>query len=199
MEMTRRQMSNSPPGQNTRPRTAERVCTRPSVRDRGFRDVVRPNFDSLYSMTWLDLSDGPVMVSVPDTDGRYYVLPMYDMWTDAFAAPGWRTSGTRGAAWGVVRRGGPERSGWRVHHPRPALHDLDHRPHADERTGRLRGGQQDAGRDHNRHRGDLAGAADMQVGGWRNTYGNRVWCSALSRERGDLLAQAGADPGHLRL
>jgi len=67
--------------------------------------VVRPNFDSLYAMTWLDLSDGPVIVSVPDTDGRYYVLPMYDMWTDAIAAPGWRTSGTRGAAWGFVPPG----------------------------------------------------------------------------------------------
>jgi hypothetical protein len=33
-------------GANTRPRTAERVCPRPSVRDRGFRDVVRPNCDS---------------------------------------------------------------------------------------------------------------------------------------------------------
>lgn len=55
---------------------------------------MRPNNDTLYSSAWLDLADGPLVLSVPDTAGRYYVMPFMDAWTNVFASIGKRTHGT---------------------------------------------------------------------------------------------------------
>jgi len=67
-----------------------------------FRGATHPNFDTLYSLSWLDLTKGPVVISVPDTHGRYYLLQMLDMWMDTFAGVGKRTTGTDAGNFVVV-------------------------------------------------------------------------------------------------
>lgn len=52
------------------------------------------NPDMLRSTGWLDLTSGPVVLSVPDTQGRLYTLTLLDMWTDVFATLGKRSTGT---------------------------------------------------------------------------------------------------------
>lgn len=70
--------------------------------------VVRMNLDTKYSWAWLDLSDGPVVLSVPNTDGRYYLMPLVDAWTNVFASPGARTTGTKAGNFVIT---GPDWSG----------------------------------------------------------------------------------------
>lgn len=70
-----------------------------------FQEVVRPNFDTLYSTLWFDIRDQPIVVSVPETLGRYYMLPLLDMWTDVFAVIGSRTTGSAAGSYAIVPSG----------------------------------------------------------------------------------------------
>ena len=76
--------------------------------DASFKDVVRANVDTLYSSAFLDLSAEPIVLSVPDTKGRYYLMPMLDAWTNIFASPGKRTTGTKAGHFAVT---GPDWKG----------------------------------------------------------------------------------------
>jgi hypothetical protein len=82
MDLTRLQFTNVEPGKDPLKGPMNTFVNIPAYPSADMRVVVRPNFDTLYSSAWLDLTKEPVVVSVPDTGGRYYLLPMLDMWTD---------------------------------------------------------------------------------------------------------------------
>ncbi|ACL62222.1 protein of unknown function DUF1254 [Methylobacterium nodulans ORS 2060] len=105
MDLTRKQLTNLEPGRVPGRGPMNMFNNIPTYPPADDRTVVRPNFDTLYSIAYLDLTKEPVVVSVPDTGGRYYLLPMLDMWTDVFASPGWRTTGTKAGEFLVMPAG----------------------------------------------------------------------------------------------
>ncbi len=62
--------------------------------DASFRAVSRTGLDTLFAVAWADLDKEPLVFSVPDTGGRYYVVAFFDMWSNVFASIGKRNTGT---------------------------------------------------------------------------------------------------------
>ena len=63
--------------------------------DANFTAVVRPNADTYYHTGFLDLTSDALVLTVPNTNGRYYLLPMLDAYGNVFSSPGKRTTGTQ--------------------------------------------------------------------------------------------------------
>jgi hypothetical protein len=74
----------------------------------GVRLVPRPNADTLYTLAWLDLSSEPMILHVPDTAGRYYLMPLFDAYSNEFASIGSRTTGNGEGDYAIV---GPQWNG----------------------------------------------------------------------------------------
>jgi hypothetical protein len=73
--------------------------------DATFRTIVRPSADTLYSTAWIDVSREPMLLHVPDSGGRFYLLQFMDAWTETFADPGKRTTGTLEQWFAIVAPG----------------------------------------------------------------------------------------------
>ncbi len=101
MDMTRRVMTNA-----ARPLAHHaplgQFYNAPAYPDAAFRDVTAPNADTLYSTAWLDLAKEPYVLSLPDAAGRYFLMPMLSGWTDVFAVPGKRTTGTAAQTYAIT-------------------------------------------------------------------------------------------------
>ena len=112
--------------------------------DHTFRRVVRPNVDTLYSTVWFDLTDGPVVLELPDSGGRYYLMPIHDAWTNVITSIGSRTTGNSaqghlvvGPAWtGEVPEGltvikSPTNTAWAIGRSDTAAANADGSPSDD--------------------------------------------------------------------
>lgn len=68
------------------------------------------NNDTVYSIAQVDLSVGPVRLSVPAAGDRYHVLQFVDAWTDNFAYVGTRATGGSGGEYLLLPPGADETS-----------------------------------------------------------------------------------------
>ncbi len=93
MDMTRRVLTNvATAGEKSAPvGQFANMRSYPSPEDRA---ITAPNADTLYSSAWVDVSQEPYVLSIPEMSGRYYLMPMLDAWTNVFQDPGKRTTGT---------------------------------------------------------------------------------------------------------
>jgi hypothetical protein len=95
--------ATSTPGEITAPVNQFSVMTH--YPDASFRAVARTGLDTLFAVAWADLEKEPLVLSVPDTNGRYYVIALFDMWSNVFTSFGKRNTGTGAANFLIVGPG----------------------------------------------------------------------------------------------
>jgi hypothetical protein len=95
--------ATSTPGEITAPVNQFSVMTH--YPDASFRAVSRTGLDTLFAVAWADLGKEPLVLSVPDTNGRYYVIALFDMWSNVFTSFGKRNTGTGAANFLIVGPG----------------------------------------------------------------------------------------------
>jgi len=70
-----------------------------------FSSVVRPNNDTLYSSAFINLEDGPLVLTVPETRTRYYSVQFLDPMTEVYAVVSRRTHGGGGGTYAILPPG----------------------------------------------------------------------------------------------
>ncbi|MBI2742458.1 MAG: DUF1254 domain-containing protein [Chlamydiales bacterium] len=63
---------------------------------------VTPNVNVIYGFGFMDLSREPIVLEVPNSNNRYYMVEIVDMWTNAFAYVGGRATGYKGGKFVLV-------------------------------------------------------------------------------------------------
>lgn len=89
-------------GDKARPNTIwrmEDISTPELSKQAGY---VTPNVNVIYGFGFMDLRQEPIILEVPDSNGRYYMVEIVDMWTNAFAYAGGRSTGYGGGKFALV-------------------------------------------------------------------------------------------------
>ena len=64
--------------------------------------IAGANVDTLYSFAWLDLSQGPYVLHLPDAHSRFYLMQILDGWTEVVGNPGTRTTGDKAGDYAIT-------------------------------------------------------------------------------------------------
>jgi hypothetical protein len=66
---------------------------------------VTPNVNVIYGFGFMDLGYQPIILDAPDSQGRYYMVEICDMWANAFAYVGGMATGYKGGTFALVGPG----------------------------------------------------------------------------------------------
>jgi hypothetical protein len=66
---------------------------------------VTPNVNTIYGFGFMDLSQEPIVLSAPDSQSRYYMVELVDMWNNAFAYAAGKEEGYKGGKFALVGPG----------------------------------------------------------------------------------------------
>jgi len=66
---------------------------------------VTPNVNVIYGFGFIDLRSEPMILEAPNSHNRYYMIEIVDMWTNAFAYVGGKSTGYKGGKFALVGPG----------------------------------------------------------------------------------------------
>ncbi|MCX6990435.1 MAG: DUF1214 domain-containing protein [Chlamydiae bacterium] len=66
---------------------------------------VTPNVNVIYGFGFMDLRTDPIILEAPNSSDRYYMIEIVDMWTNAFAYVGGKSTGYGGGKYALVSPG----------------------------------------------------------------------------------------------
>ncbi|WP_062227629.1 DUF1254 domain-containing protein [Aureimonas frigidaquae] len=66
---------------------------------------VSPNVNTVYGFGFMDLGPEPIILTVPNSNGRYYMVEILDMYTNAFAYAGGVATGYEGGTFALIGPG----------------------------------------------------------------------------------------------